>query len=166
MKKTNPVAKVYSWVPGSRMGRDLDINAVGPEIERLVAVNRQKLSAEKVVESAVNLTSPLHNAFTWNDTEAAIKQRLSEAQHLLRSVQVTLSRPNRAEVTMRIVVTRERHHQPGKYYYSTTDYALSNTELRAEVLRQALRELAAFRHKYAELGELSQVFAVIDKMRR
>jgi hypothetical protein len=34
------------------------------------------------------------------------------------------------------------------------------------VLRQALRELAAFKHKYMNLSELAQVIAVIDKTLR
>lgn len=166
MKRTNAKVKVYSWVPGARLGRHLDVTSVGSELDRLISEHGQKLPAEKVVESAANPTSPLHGAFTWDDTEAARLQRISEAQHLLRSVQVTITTPEHKEHTMRLTVTRDRPNQPGKFYYSTTDYALSNEELRAEVLAQALRDLAAFRRKYAELSELTQVFAVIDRIRR
>ena len=164
--KTRTTAKIYSWVPGSRLGKNLDAASVGAELEQLIAENKQHLPAEKVVERAQDPLSPLHDAFTWDDTRAAHLQRLSEATHLLRSIQVTITTPRNKEVTMRMTVTREKPRQPGKYFYTTTEYALSDEELRAEVLRQAIRDLIAFRRKYAELSELAQVFTVIEKVRR
>jgi hypothetical protein len=159
-------AKIYSWVPGSRLGRELDATVIGPEIERLIEVHGQKLKAETVVDTAASPMSPLHPAFEWDDTKAAQEHRIFQAQHLLRSVQITVATPEGGEITTRATVTRERHGQPGKHYYSTTEYALSDAELRAEVLKQALREAVAFRRKYAELSELAQVFAIIDRVSR
>jgi outer membrane lipopolysaccharide assembly protein LptE/RlpB len=158
-------AKIYSWVPGARIGRDLDVASVGTELENLIAENHQQLPAEKVVERAQDPLNPLHNAFTWDDGEAAHLQRISEANHLLRSVRVTIVDSKQREVTMRMTVTREHPNQPNKFNYTTTEYALSKADLRAEVLGQALRELIAIRRKYAELSELSQVFSVIDRIR-
>lgn len=39
---------------------------------------------------------------------------------------------------------------------------MGDPELRAEVVRQALRELAAIKRKYAELTELADIFSAID----
>jgi hypothetical protein len=161
-----PGAKVYSWIPGSRLGRSLDVTAIGTEVEKLIEAHGQKLKAEDVVTAAEHLTSPLHVAFEWDDNKAAHEYRVVQAQHLLRSVQITIVTPAGSEVTTRATVTRERHGQPGKRDYSTTEYALSDEELRAEVLKQALRELAAFRRRYAELSELAQVFAIIARVVR
>ena len=66
---------------------------------------------------------------------------------------------------MRLAVSHE-NNTPSKHSYTTTEYALSDPELRAEVIAQALRELSAFRRKYAELNELLPIFAIIDKIRR
>ena len=161
--KTSP-AKIYTWVPGTRFGRELDVTTIGQELDHLIEAHGQKLPAEKVVEAAQNPMSPLHRVFEWDDTEAARQYRITQAQHLLRSVQVTITTPEKKEVTVRLTVTRERPSQPGKHHYSTTEYALADPELRAEVLKQALREMAAFRRKYAELAELVPVFAIIDRL--
>jgi hypothetical protein len=163
-RSTATNAKVYSWVPGSRFGRELDVTVIGPELNRLIETHGQKLAAETVVTAAASPLNPLHPAFEWDDTRAAQAHRIAQAQHLLRSVQITIATPTGGEITTRATVTRERHGQPGKRYYSTTEYALSDTEIRAEVLKQALREAVAFRRKYADLSELTQVFAVIDRV--
>jgi putative cell wall-binding protein len=162
--KSAAASKTYSWIPGSRFGKNLNPTLIGAELEKLIASNHQKLVAENVVETAKNPANPLHPVFEWDDTKAAIAHRISQAQHLLRSVQVTIVTNKGQEITTRMTVTTERHKQPGKHYYSTTEYALSNEELRAQVLRQALLELAAFRRRYAELSELAQVFRVIQKL--
>ena len=159
-------AKIYTWVPGTRFGRELDVTSIGQELDHLIEIHGQKLQAEKVVEAAESPMNPLHRVFEWDDSEAARQYRVVQAQHLLRSVQVTITTPEKKEVTMRLTVTRERPAQPGKHFYSTTEYALADPELRAEVLKQALREMSAFRRKYAELAELIPIFTIIDRMTR
>jgi hypothetical protein len=53
-----------------------------------------------------------------------------------------------------------------KYHYTSTEYAMKEPDLRAELLQNALLELASFRRKYADLSELSMVFVAIDKVRK
>lgn len=165
-KKNSTLTKTYSWIPGSRFSKNQDPNTIGAELERLIDSNDQRLVPEKVVETAENPMNPLHHLFEWNDAQAAQAHRVEQARHLLRSVQVTIITNKGQEITTRMTVTTERHKQPGKHYYSTTEYALSNEELRAQVLKQALLELTAFRRRYAELSELAQVFHIIQKVTR
>lgn len=47
-----------------------------------------RLIPEDVVEAARDPESPLHKHFTWDDSEAASKQRLHEARTLIRTVQI------------------------------------------------------------------------------
>jgi len=57
----------------------------------LMALARQdegRLTADRVVESARPLTSPLHSEFEWNDGEAAHKYRIVQARKLIQSVTV------------------------------------------------------------------------------
>lgn len=162
MRKKKATAREYSWVPGSKW-TSLDPNTVGAEIDRLVKVHKQRLAAEDVVAAAANPISPLHSIFEWDDTAAAREYRVEQARRLLRSIQITILTPKGAPITTRLTVATEKPNTPGKRQYSTTEYALSDADLRAEVLRQALRELAAFRRKYIELSELAQVFAVIAR---
>jgi hypothetical protein len=163
-KKTG---RTYSWVPGSRFGREYDASRIGPEVERLVKAYGQNLAIEEAVREAENPLNPLHPViFREDDETAAYERRLDLARHLFRSVQVTIITPERKEVTMRVVVTHERPNQPGKNYYSTTEYALADPSLRAEVLKKVLMELAAIRRKYSELDELAKVFTEIDQALR
>jgi hypothetical protein len=53
-------------------------------------------------------------------------------------IEVVIITPERKEVTNRVAVTRERPNQPGKHFYTTTEYDLSDPSLRAEVLKTAL----------------------------
>ena len=169
MKRTSEKTpgRTYSWVPGSRFGKEDDVSRIGPEVERLIEKHGQKLAIEEAVREAESPSSPLHSViFREDDSAAAYEHRLDLARHLFRSVQVTIITPERKEVTIRVAVTRERPNQPGKHFYTTTEYALSDPSLRAEVLKSALRELAAIRRKYIELDELSRVFAEIDRALR
>ena len=161
--KKQAYKREYSWVSGSQY--KMDATSVGLEVERLLVENEQKLGAPQVVEAARDPLSPIHGAFEWDDTKAAEEHRLHQARKLLQSIQVTILTPKGGEVTTRLTVTTETVN-PRKRQYTSTEYALADTELRAEVLKQALRELAAFRRRYAELSELSMVFAAIEKTRK
>ena len=48
------------------------------------------LRPQAVVDAARPVSSPLHGAFCWNNTEAAQKYRLLQAQQLIRSFRVTV----------------------------------------------------------------------------
>lgn len=160
-RATTVRAKVYTWVPGSRLGY-LNASIIGAELDRLIEGKRQKLKAEDVVEAARNPRSPLHKAFEWDNRKAGHAYRLTQARHLLRSVQIKIITPQRKEQTIRATVAYKQPEQPHKRFYSTMADAMSDPDRRAEVVEQALREFRALRRKYAELHELAQVFAAID----
>lgn len=61
---------------------------VRAELERLALEHDGKLTPDVVVAEANDPDSPLHRHFTWDDSEAAAKQRLHEARQLIRSVRV------------------------------------------------------------------------------
>ncbi|MEE2741122.1 MAG: hypothetical protein VYA35_07085, partial [Pseudomonadota bacterium] len=53
----------------------------------------------------------------------------------------------------------------GDRSYTSVQHALSDSDLRAQVLASAWAELEAWRRRHAELIELAKVFAVIDQAR-
>jgi hypothetical protein len=87
-----------------------------------------------------------------------VKVNVVPAEVRSRRVPVTIVTPERRERVIRATVTSEGSSPSGKERYAIQEYALSNVEVRAEMLKQALRELAAWRGRYAELGELKEVF--------
>lgn len=118
------------------------------------------ISAETVLEEASSATSPLHEHFTWDDSQAAHAHRLDQARTLIRSVRIWVNEPEPKRVRAFVNVDAGEH---GPRQYLPTVEALSAGPTREIVLRKAWQEAAAFRRKYAELEELANVVAAIDE---
>jgi hypothetical protein len=152
----------YSWRPGTQHKIKPEVAAI--EINRLMEENDQRVDASLVVEAAASPMSPLHPEFEWDDTSAAREHRLLQARNLMNAVQVTFETPKNGTITTSFACTLEKPGTGGrKRDYAPMAWAMAQPDTRAEVLRQALRELASFKHKYMNLSELAQVIAVIDK---
>jgi len=59
-------------------------------LQRLADRNQGRLEPDTVVKAASNPRSPIHDRFTWDDTEAAQKLRIIEARALIRSVKLVV----------------------------------------------------------------------------
>lgn len=129
------------------------------ELERIRQENGGLLQPQVVVNEAQNPESPLHPYFDWDDSEAACKWRLEQARRLIR-VAVTIIHPDQTEpIRTYVSLLDDRMTRAG---YRSTVEVLNDKERRDAMLQQALRELAAFRKKYAVLSELAEVFAAAD----
>lgn len=163
-KPEKPVERKYNWAPGrGAMFRNVAVEVVGKEIERLEAKYSHQLEPHHIVEEARKSTSPLHNAFNWDESQAAEQYWLITARNLLKSVQVTIITPDREERVVPVFVSTLKKKDAKRRQYTSTEYAMGDPELRGEVLKLALREFASLRRKYAELSELAIIFAAIDK---
>jgi hypothetical protein len=153
----------YAWRPGSQHKVAADVVAM--EIDRLTSENGGKrIDANGFLAASSSPTSPVYPEFNWDDSAAAHEFRLQQARNILNSLQVTIERPNGGAITVPLMVTVEKPGSAGrKQDYTNLAWAMSDEDLRTEVLRNALRELAAFKRKYATLSELAQVFVVIDR---
>lgn len=115
----------------------------------------------KKATSGKEAKNPLHPAFEWNDKAAAHAFRIEQAKYLIRSVEVVVEeRPEAKPIRAFVSVVREEDRS-----YTSVSDALSAPDLRQQVLTTALRELVAWRDRYAELVELATVFAAIDEAR-
>lgn len=104
-------------------------------------VNDGHLTPDAVVEAARDPDSILHPHFTWSDTEAAHKQRLSEARALIRSVRVIVR-------TVPFVVhapkfVRDPVASPLQGYVSLSRLATDEDNARAAVIAEFGRAIAA-----------------------
>jgi hypothetical protein len=154
------LVKGYSWREGSRHKVKPEVAA--KEIERLAKQNGQRVDAAMVLESASDPTSPLHDEFTWDDTEAARQFRLEQARELVRSIRVTFETPERKEVTINVMTTVASLDHAQRSDYVPLAFAMSRTDLRQEVLARAIKELESFKQKYEHLSELAEVIDAID----
>ena len=154
--------KGYSWRPGSQHKVAAEVAAT--EMTRLLEEHEQRLDAADVVDAAASPMSPLHPEFEWDDSAAALQHRLLQARNLMNSVQVIFETPkNGSVVTSYMVSIQKQGNDVRKHDYTALAYAMSDEDLRAEVLQTALRELAAFKRKYMNLSELAQVISVINR---
>ena len=152
--------QIFYWRPGTQF--KVDPMAAGVELKRIIESNGNRVDANRIVDEAANPLNPLHGAFEWDDTKAAHEHRLWQARHLAGSLQFRLITPDKRELSGRVFVQISKPEGGPRKDYTLTTYALSNVDLRAEVLRTALLELAAFRRKYSDLSELAQVIQIID----
>lgn len=150
----------YSWRPGSRI--KIDAKAAGLEMEKMEAAVGRSLTAEDVLERARTNNSALHGHFEWDDTLAAEQHRLAQASELIRSIVVDVSRSNLSENKIRAFVSVERN---GKRSYTSTVNAMSDAELRAQVVQRAWNDFEALRKRHAGLKELAAIFEAIDRTR-
>ncbi|QCI93376.1 hypothetical protein [Novosphingobium sp. EMRT-2] len=150
---------IYRWKEGARIS--VDPQAAGDELERIRVRHNGRLEPEWVVHTAKAAKNPLHDLFEWDDNVAAQNYRVDQARGIIRSIEVVVEaaeerKPMRAFVS--VVQERDRS-------YTSVVHAMSDPDLRKQVLRAALTELEAWRKRYAELVELAQVFAAIDEAR-
>jgi len=113
--------------------------------------------AEAVVAEAADPAHPWHNRFEWDDTAAARLYRLEQARHILRTIKITVQARPDSRVRVRAAV-----FLPSQSGYVHTPQVLRESDLRAEMLVQAAKELSALRAKYAVLTELADVWDLID----
>jgi len=133
---------------------------VEAELRRLAEKNGGLLSPEKVVESARHKTSPLHHCFEWDDSAAAEAYRLWQARQLIRVVVQEIP-GTKAKTEVFVSLSTDRGQGAG---YRLVTTVLSHEQMRAQLLEDARAELAVFRRKYAQLQELAEVFAAVDRL--
>lgn len=152
---------IYKFKEGSRLPGNAQI--VGERLAQLESHGR--LTPKDVVADARPPTSPLHGLFEWDDAAAADQYRLQQAGHLIRSVTVVLDADEVAEEPRMIrAFFPVTSGDDARRQFVDTVRALSDAEIRGQILRQAHAELSALARKYRELRELSDVVQAIDKV--
>lgn len=148
--KGREMQMVYKFKPGARI--KADPQKAGAVLEQLEAENR--LTAADLVEVSRPKSAPLHKEFEWNNTKAAAAYREIQARHIINSIEIIRDEREPIRAYFNIVRTDPQ--------YRHIDTIMQQADERAALLNMALRELEAFRRKYAQLVELAAVFEAID----
>lgn len=149
------------WRDGTRT--KVDPGAAYAEFERIRETNDGRLTPEEIVKRAKSRRNPLHGHFTWDDSEAAHKYRLNEAQYLIRHLVYTPAETNH-QVRQYSLVQAPKSAPAPRRYYTDTEQAMSDPEFRKQILDNAMADLKRFRAKYGALAELAGVVGEIDSM--
>lgn len=149
---------VYQWRP--RMKFNIDPQVAGIELEKIRGHNSGDLSPEAVVKSAEPETSPLHALFEWDDAKAAVQQRLSTANLLIRSIVVTVTSAGpQAPQPINVSVTASA--APGG---TASARVVSEAELHQAKVQRGWEELGKWLKTYSGLPEFEQIGGVVQAM--
>jgi hypothetical protein len=148
-------AKRWRWAEGSRKPVKLAA-ALGATLDALRS-KRGTFGARDVVKAARSKSSPIHSLFEWSDARAAEMFREEQARDYVRSLVVVIEH-NGEELAMPVAVS----FGPGEGYTST-EVAMSSTQLRARLIQQALDEAESWRDRYRHLKELATIFEAIER---
>lgn len=148
---------VYKW--RAHAGVPIPAQAAGEALERIRVENFGRLTQEAVVKASRLKSSPLHLAFDWNDKTAAHKWRLSQAGYIIRKLDVVQADGGSSEAVRAFVNISEEQDRS----YTSMAHAMSDDELREQVIARAWKDLQDWRDRYEELVEFARVFAVIEE---
>lgn len=124
------------------------------ELNILAEKHNGMLTPHVVVREASSSRSRLHHLFDWNDSTAAQKYRLMQARLVLTTVKVVYQ-GERREAFFNARVTMGDNEKIQGYF--PLDRVLTDKEIHADVLRQAVRDLEYAERKYQDLQELKGV---------
>lgn len=136
-----------------------DHDAIRAEIERLKSDG--VIRPVDVVEAAREESSPLHDWFQWDDSEAAHQYRLIQARNMLR-VYVKVADSDNEPVQAFVSLTTDRV-KAGGGYRAMVD-VLSDETMSAQLLQDALTQLNNMRQKYGRLQQLVKVWEEVDRV--
>ncbi len=117
------------------------------------------LHPAKVLEEATDKTSPLHDMFDWDDTEAARKHRLNQARSIIRVAVRVLPAISNREVREYVSISSLRKTDTGSYI-GVVD-VLNDEVLREQALADAIKTLQNMASRYAYLAELASVWDAV-----
>lgn len=147
---------VVSWkIPGIY---PVEAQAACEELDRIYK-KRGKMEAADIVEESRPDDAVLHPCFEWRNDVAAELYREHQARGICRLLVTTCESADKESVAVRAVVHAAKSYRP-------IDVVLKSADMREELLKNAFRDMEAFRTKYATLSELSNVFNAMEAAQR
>ena len=138
----------------------------GEELERVEEKHGGITPKILVNESRPN-KAVLHPCFEWNDQVAAESYRESQASQIVRTIKViSIDNDGVKSRSPAYVSVLKQDSDNGAREYVNTVRALSNEEMKRQVLADALAQLEGFRRRYEHLRELATgIERLIEEMK-
>ena len=156
---------VYKAARGSIL-TDEQAQCYGEHIATTFGNGHVEVTAEDIIEDARSQLSPTHEFFEWDDTEAAAQYRLQQAKYMLRSIHIVVETHEQEIETRAFVNVRVTEPEPErKRVYMNVQHALSEEQIKEQVIDEALRQLDAWRARWSGYTELAGLFAAIEQAR-
>ena len=126
-----------------------------------------RMSPRIILDEAASPSSPFHDEFIWDNEVAGEGYRLAQAAQLIRKWRGAILRIDQEKRVVHVEVVRraqspERQRGKGHDSYRTIEDIMADPDMREDMLRTVLKELNAYRKRYAQLYELAEVWAALD----
>lgn len=153
--------KKYAWKNVVFDKDNKDAQKFGECVEAL----GDDLKPKDVISLAKASDSPIHNFFEWDDKKASEKYRLHQARHYLCHLEVVLDvksgQTQKAYFNVEIGANSQKRRA-----YVVLEKALTEADLRTQVIQNALNEVSYWEQKYHEYSEFATIFAAIDMTKK
>ena len=151
----------YSW---NGPNRSVEAWKVAEHLQKLEQENGG-VTREAFLESARDENSEMHKLFEWDDTVAAEKYRLEQANKIIHSIQVTVvEEEEKPPVKLNLFTmpgyTEKKVGDTGRYINVMT--ATAKPDTRALILEDARKNAKWFMNKYQSITELAEVISAIE----
>jgi len=152
---------IYEFKP--RAECPVPAQVVGEAVERIAATHGGVTPA-MLVEHARPKTAPLHPAFEWDDGVAAEEWRRTQARYLLRMLVIREADAGEAQPPEPIRAFVSVTTQEGERRYLSVVTAMSDAEMRFQIVERAWRELLEWRARYLNYQEFADIFRAVDEL--
>lgn len=166
----------YSYKPG--FNYKVSPQIVGETLDKLSKTS--EVTARSFLDVSRPEDSPTHGLFEWDDAIAAEKYRLHISGDVIRAIEVVHVQMEEGPAEVSVIEAEEKAEepvyrrayvnvnqskgvQPGRFV--PVHQAMSNEEMRKQVLKNALDELTAYQRKYYMLSELAKVFDAVQEVK-
>lgn len=133
-----------------------DAQLVAQEIDDI----GDKFTCQQIVDKARDSSTELHKCFEWNDSVAAEKYRLKQAQQVVAHLVIVRNNDNNEpeKTNIRMIVNDGQ----GNNTYTPIRLVVRKQDEYERLLERAKEELRAFKKKYASISELEEILSLID----
>ncbi len=144
-----------------RKGFESRVNAeiVGAELERIRRLNNETLTPEDVLTAAERRGSPLHPLFTWDDSEAARKYRLTEARRIVQGILIEHPRRDREPLIAYLSVRTEERGR----CYKESRVVMNDDELEQQARQECQQMIDAWRRRYSRLEQIKKALDAFEE---
>lgn len=136
--------------------------------EALLEKHEGRIGPRTLLDAARDQSSPFHDFFEWDDEVGGEQYRLIQAGQLIRRWHGSVVRIDSDTKTVKFETTRRVQSPAGSRHkgsdsYETIEQIMADPQKREDMLRTVLRELSAYRRRYAQLAALADVWQAIDE---
>lgn len=155
---------VYQW--GANYGTfnsKVPAQVVGERIESLRAELGEGITPFQFLDDARPSSSPTHDLFQWDDSEAAERYREHQARKVLQTIRIITVQPDETTPTALTVVNISAKNGGGERAYYPASVVVEDVDLLTSALQDIRQYLQGFKIRYQSLsGENATVDTIFN----